>query len=67
MTTATYRTPQQVATAGFQALLDKLGPGGAIEFIHQYERGEGNYTEERRKILKNFRLENLKARPPCRK
>ena len=63
MTTMTYRTPHQIAAAGYQALVDRLGPGGAIEFIHQYEPGEGNYTEERRKILKDFKLETLKTRP----
>jgi hypothetical protein len=63
MTTATYRTPHQIAAAGFHALVDRLGPGGAIEFIHQYEQGEGNYTEERRKIFKDFRIESLKTRP----
>ena len=62
MTTTTYRTPQQIAAAGFKALLKELGPGGVIEFVHQYEKGEGNYTEERRKILKHFRLEDLKAK-----
>ena len=31
----------------------------ALEFIHQYERGEGDYTRERREILKSFRLEGL--------
>jgi hypothetical protein len=60
MTTATYRTPQQIAALGFQALVEGLGPGGALEFIHQCERGQGNYTEERRGILRNFRLESLK-------
>ena len=63
MTTTTYRTPHQIAAAGFRALVDRLGPGGAIAFIHQYEQGEGNYTEERRKILKDFSLESLKRRP----
>ena len=59
MTTMIYRTPQKVADLGFRALVQKLGPGGAIEFVHQYEVGEGNYTKERKKILSDFKLETL--------
>lgn len=59
MKTNTYHTPHAVAVRGFQALLDKLGPGGAIQFIHQYETGAGNYTVERRALLKAFRLEHI--------
>jgi len=62
MTTATYRTPWKTAELGFQALIEKLGSGGAIAFISQYETGEGNYTLERKKILANFRLESLKKK-----
>ena len=60
MTTTTYRTPWKTAELGFQALIEKLGCGGAIAFVSQYETGEGNYTLERKKILANFRLESLK-------
>jgi len=59
MTSATYRTPHQTAQLGFRALVERLGPGGAIEFMHQYEQGEGDYTQERKAILKTFRLEDL--------
>ena len=58
MTTTTYRTPRKTAEMGFQALIEKLGCGGALVFISQYETGEGNYTVERKKILVNFRLES---------
>lgn len=46
MTTTTYRTPRKTAELGFQALIEKLGCGGAVAFISQYETGEGNYTVE---------------------
>ena len=62
MTTATYKTPSEVAVAGFRVLVEKLGPGGAMEFIHQYESGEGDYTKGRKRILKGFRLEELAVR-----
>jgi len=55
-----YKTPREIMDLGFKALVEKLGPGGAIQFITQYEKGEGNYTEERRRLLKDFRLEKAK-------
>lgn len=55
-----YRTPREIMDLGFKALVEKLGPGGAIQFITQYEQGDGNYTEERKRLLKGFRLEQLK-------
>ena len=65
MTATTYMTPNRVAVEGFRALVDKLGPGGAIEFIHQCEPGEGNYTQERKTILRDFKLEQV--RPVAKK
>ena len=62
MTTTVYRTPRRTVELGFQALIEKLGCGGALAFISQYETGEGNYTLERQKILANFRLESLKKK-----
>jgi hypothetical protein len=55
-----YRTPNDIMEMGFKALVEKLGPGGAIQFINQYEKGEGNYTRERKALLKGFKLESLK-------
>ena len=43
------------------SFLQKLGPGGALEFIHQYETGRGDYTRERKQILRGFTLRELKA------
>ena len=41
-------------------MVEKRGPGGAIRFITQHEKGEGNYTEERKRLLRDFRLEKVK-------
>ena len=56
-----YRTPHEVAVKGFEALVERLGPGGALEFIHQYETGRGDYTRERKQILRGVTLHGLKA------
>jgi len=34
-----YRTPRQIMDLGVQALGEKLGPGGAVQFITPYEKG----------------------------
>jgi hypothetical protein len=57
----TYRTPHEIAVKGFEALVEKLGPGGALQFIHQYELGHGNYTRERKQILRGVTLKRLKT------
>ena len=69
MTTAShpYRTPHQVAELGFRALVASLGAGGALDFMLQYEPGEGDYTKERQSIVQSFRLEGLAARTAKRR
>ncbi|MBM3862073.1 MAG: hypothetical protein FJ395_20810 [Verrucomicrobia bacterium] len=57
----TYQTPHEIAVQGFAALVEKLGPGGAVQFIHQFEQGQGNYTKERIAILKGVTLKKLRA------
>lgn len=61
MTTSNYKTPHELANAGFDILLKQLGPGGAIGFLHQYEKGEGDYTRERKRILKGFSLSSIRS------
>jgi hypothetical protein len=56
-----YRAPHEIAVKGFEALVDKLGPGGALQFIHQFEKGRGDYTKERQKILKGLTLRKLRT------
>ena len=55
-----YKTPHQTAVEGFTALVERLGPGGALQFLHQYEVGHGNYTEERRDILRGVTLADVR-------
>jgi hypothetical protein len=49
--TAKYLTPHEIRTIGFEALLRELGPADAIRFILQYEKGHGDYTRDRKKLL----------------
>ena len=47
-------TPRDLATIrrmGIEALTEKLGPVGMVEFIRQFDSGSGDYTKERHEWL----------------
>ena len=44
-------TTNQIHELGIEALLSKLGPAGMIRFLHQYEKGQGNYSVDRHQWL----------------
>ena len=52
-------TSAEVRRAGWEALTEKLGPAGALKFILDYDRGEGNYTELRKKIFKGKTVKSI--------
>lgn len=52
-------TPVAVRRAGWEALREKLGPASALKFILDYDRGEGDYTELRKKIFKGKTIKNI--------
>jgi hypothetical protein len=53
------KTISEVGETGWKDLVDRLGMGGAILFILEYEKGYGNYTEERKKISGKKRLDEI--------
>lgn len=52
-------TPAEVRRAGWDALREKLGPASALKFILDYDRGEGTYTELRKKIFKGKTVKDI--------
>ena len=52
-------TDEQILELGFEALVDKFGPIGMIRFIHHFEAGTGNYTEERQQWVGMSDVETL--------
>jgi len=56
-----HRPAHEIAVKGFEAVVEKFGPGGALQFIHHCETGPGDYTQERRVILKGATLKKLRA------
>lgn len=46
-----YMTPLEIRDVGWEALKSKLGVLGALQFLLQYDRGEGDYTVLRREVF----------------
>ncbi len=44
---------------GFRALSEALGWVNAVRFLREFDPGAGNYTEERRALLPDWRTEEL--------
>jgi len=46
---------------GIDALTERLGPIGMIEFMRQFDSGYGDYTKERHAWLDNLTIEEISA------
>jgi len=44
---------------GINVLTKELGLIDAIQFLRMFEAGTGNYTEERRTLLKDFSVNDI--------
>ena len=49
----------EIKRKGWNALVKELGYAGATKFILLYEPGEGDYTEERKKLFKDVTIEEI--------
>ena len=54
-----HQTPAEIQRAGWEALKKQLGVAGALKFLLQYEKGEGDYTKLRRKFFKGKTVKGL--------
>lgn len=52
-------TPIEIQKAGWEALKKQLGLVGALRFLLQYEKGEGDYTKLRKSLFKNETVESI--------
>ncbi len=44
---------------GIEALTEKLGPVGMVEFIRQFDSGYGDYTKERSEWLDGIDIDTI--------
>lgn len=52
-------SPNEIRKKGLEALFESLGPSGMLKFLEQYETGAGNYTEDRKKWLKDQDIDSI--------
>jgi hypothetical protein len=55
------RTLEQIRIAGLCALRRELGPVDTERFLHQFETGSGDYTEERRLWRDQWTMDEIVA------
>lgn len=53
--------PIEINRLGCKALVSELGWDGMVRFLQQFDRGEGDYTQERRQWLDDLSLEDAVA------
>ena len=53
------RDMNSIRKLGIDALTEKLGPVGMIEFMRQFDSGYGDYTKERHMWLDNLTIEDI--------
>ena len=55
------RNPILINRIGIEVLIRELGRIGAINFIQQYDRGNGDYTKERSQYFDNMSVDDICA------
>jgi hypothetical protein len=55
-------TNAEIRARGWEALLEKLGPSGALRFAMQTERGQGDYSARRHRMLGGLTIDQLLVR-----
>ena len=58
----TLKSPRELREEGFRVLVGALGWVDAVRFIQQYGLGQGDYTQERDRILPDWDAETLVQR-----
>lgn len=55
-------TNAEIRARGWEALVKRLGPSGALRFAMQTERGQGDYAARRHRLLGRLSVDQLLAR-----
>ena len=60
-------TDAEIRALGWQALIDRLGPSGALRFAMQTEHGYGDYAALRHRMLGRLSVNELLSRMKAQK
>lgn len=53
------QTMNEIRQVGIEALIEALGPVGAVRFFQQFDMGKGDYTKEREHLLAGMTVESI--------
>lgn len=56
---STLKTPEELRTAGIDALNEALGPVDAVRFLRLFTSGAGDYTADRDRIIGTPSLDEI--------
>jgi len=56
-----------IRSEGYRALISQLGAAGTAQFLRQFERGSGDYTQERHTMLEKNTVDKIANRIKTRK
>jgi hypothetical protein len=59
MSATPYKTEQEIQQLGMEALQKGLGVGGFIRFMQQFNKGYGNYVEDRQEWQRRYSVNQL--------
>ncbi len=54
-------TPEDIRREGLNALEERLGRAGMLRFLQQFDRGRGDYAQERHAWVDSLTLADVKA------
>ena len=54
-----FKTDQQIQQLAFQILIKELGIAGFIQFVQSYDKGTGDYTQDRQQWQSNYTVDSI--------
>lgn len=54
-------TPEEIRREGLNALEERLGRAGMLRFLQQFDRGQGDYAQQRHAWVDSMSLADIKT------
>ena len=59
MSQVSYKTEYEIQQLGIEALHKGIGVVGLIRFMQQFDKGHGNYVQDRKKWQKDYTVDTI--------